>query len=345
MSQKFAIVTDGASPLKIFDGSTGAVIRSYTPPSQFTSGGGYSTRINISYDGNIVALQTFSGTKIWFLNIATGAQSQLEIGETPTTCGFDGNGRFYVELYKKYLRIDPPYSSFQSFSFAQPINIVPCQTAEKSVAIFFNAQGVRTVYRFDLSTGIIGSVFGSPSAYQVDNKGTHVFGLHSISNPPYGAKQWNYETGAAEGSAGPSSGNNQGRSRVIGFTGDGLKWAMKTGESSMGFGRLGDSLATIPMTSVLPLSGDNSSMIFEGLLDDTVALFSQADFSRNLLVAFDLVTGQIKWSNNNGDNHGDVSQPFDCATAGVQPIYVQGGVIPPDPPGFWKELILAYETP
>jgi hypothetical protein len=344
MSQRFAIVTsDTTDPLKLFDGATGDLINEYSPPSQLVSNSGFSCRVTMSYDGNIIALHsTFNYTKVWFLNLVTNAETTVELDDITTTVGFDADGSFYVGLTRKYLKIDPPYTQATTFFFADDIGIIPCQDSTKALAFVSDPNtGDGGLYQFNLKTGTLGADVAIPTAYQVDTQSQHVFG--SLTSIGYGVRQWNYATGANEAQVGPMRGAGEGASMVIGFTSDGLRYVMKTGPNTMGRGMLGAGPTIVPMDAVLPLSGDNSTMIFEGMLDDTTALLSQAAFPRTLLVGFDVVTGQVKWSNNDGNNQGDALSGVEAARAGVQPILGPRDT-PPENPLFWKENILSYEA-
>ena len=343
MSNRFAIVTaDTVAPLKIFDGATGEVIDEYSPPAQLVSNSGYNCRVKMSYDGNIVAIHsTLNYLKVWIVNLATGHESTVDLDSISLNIGFDGQGVLYVGLYDKYLKIAPPYASAETIFPGKAIEIVTCQKSQSSIASLRNTEtGEGGYYQYDLTTGEAGSETGIPNAYEIDTQSSVVFGL--LDGAGYGARQWDYSTGAALAQIGPTRGDGEGRSRVVGFTSDGLSYVMKTGPNTMGKGRVGQGTTIVPMDSVLPLSGDNSAMIFEGLLDDSTALLSQAAFPRTLLVAFNVVTGQVVWSNNNGNNQGD-SFSSECARAGVQLTLGPGGN-PPEPVGFWKDLLLAYQT-
>lgn len=344
MSQRFAIVTDDqTAPLKVFDGATGDLVEEYSPPAQLVANSGFNCRVKMSYDGNVVAIySTFNYTKVWFLNLVTNQQTTVELNDITTVAGFDGEGSFYVGLNQKYLKIDPPYSQAQTFFLDKAITIIPCQDATRSMAGLSDPNtGEGSVFQFDLTTAAVGADVGIPVAYQIDTQSRYVFG--SLPSAGYGARQWDYSTGQAKTQIGPSRGPGEGSSRVVGFTSNGNLYAMKIGPNAMGRGQLGSGPAIIPMDAVLPLSGDNSAMIFEGLLDDTTALLSHAASPRSLLVAFDLVSGQVKWSNNNGNNQADPTFGQESARAGVQPILGPSGP-PPQPAGFWKENVLSYET-
>jgi outer membrane protein assembly factor BamB len=297
----------------------------------------------MSYDGNVIAVHsTFNYTKVWFLNLVTNQATTVELNDISNTVGFDGDGSFYVGLAQKYLKIDPPYTSATTFFLDKTITIIPCQDGTNSVAELTDPNtGEGGLFQFNLKTAQVGADVGITTAYQIDTQSKHVFG--ALPSAGYGARQWNYATGGAETQIGPVRGAGEGSSKLVGFTSDGNLYAMKIGPNNMGRGQLGGGPATIPMDAILPLSGDNSTMIFEGLLDDTTALLSHAASPRSLLVAFDLTNGQVKWSNNNGNNQADPTFAQESARAGVQPILGPSGP-PPQPVGFWKENVLAYET-
>lgn len=341
MAKFFATLGSPGDIINVFDGATGALVGAKSIPNNVASGAYF----DMSFDGQIVAVTAYNQGYVWFWNQSTGQTSQVPAsGFVGAGHGFDGNGVFYLGGYQQYLKISPPYASAETISTAPlAVTIYPGQVPDQSIALQRDTgTGATTFVRFDLATGDAGTSIGNTGEQgPAIADTTSSFALTWMSNA-YGVRVWEYESGLPAGQSGPTSGAQAGDFRSgVGFTSDGQSFAIKTGDNTVGIGVMGaGSMRQVSLDPVLPFSADNAVVYLEGLLDDETALLSSGA-ARNMLLALNLTTGLIAWQNSNGYNQW---QGFgDARSCGVQPTLGPGGN-PPEPAGFWKELLLAYET-
>ena len=341
MAKFFASIGSPGNIINIFDGATGDLVSSKTLPNNVAG----SSYVDMSFDGHIVAVTANAQGYVWFWNQATGQTSQVSFsGSTGAGHGFDGNGVFYLGSYQQYFVFAPPYTSVVAVGTGSvSLTLYPGQIPEKSIALRrVSATGATSYVRMDLSSGLIGTQIGNVSEQGpalADTQGA--FALTWMDSN-YGVRFWDYETGVPSGQIGPVSGAQASSFRSgIGFTSDGVGFVIKTSDNTVGVGVIGTGLSRqVSLDPVLPYSADNAYAFVEGLLDDDVVLLSSAAANR-MLLALNLTTGQVVWQNTKG--YGQWQGFGDARSCGVQPTLGPGGN-PPAPTGFWKELLLAYET-
>ncbi|MFK3971117.1 hypothetical protein ACI2KS_10360 [Pseudomonas sp. NPDC087358] len=334
MSKFFVCPAASGTELNLFDGATGEIVSTKTMPFSASSG----ALFDMSYDGTIAAVTFYLQGYVWFWNQATGQTSQIQAGTyVGAGHGFDGEGTFYLGASEQYLKVVAPYTA-GSFVAAPGVGaIYPGQLPERALCL--SGGGLA---RMDLTTGAVGTVIGEGE--EIGPAVADTSGSYAISciDYRYGAKIRNYDTGVTVAQIGPTSGASAADIRGMPyFTSDGSGYVLKISEGALGLGLLGaTSVRPIPLDAVIDYAADLAYVYLEGLLDDNTVLLSSVAI-RNMLVAFDLTTQQIVWQNSNGRN---VSQSgSDAKGCGVQPTFGPGGN-PPEPAGFWKELLLAYEA-
>lgn len=338
MAKKFACLTPSGSEINVFDGATGNIVVSKTLPDTLTFG----YKINISYDGRYVAVLAGAKGYVWFWNLESGQTSRVSLSVIGSGQGFDGAGIYYVGGNLSYMKIAPPYGFAVGVSTAPySLTLYPSQIPEKSVALQrIPATGDTSYVRIDLSTGRIGAPIGNPGETgpaQANLDGTRVL---TWFNSDYGVRFWEYDTGNPLSRTGPTSGAQARDFRGgFGFTSDSQQYVIKTSDNTVGIGSFGSAPRQVSLNPVTEYSADNAYVYVEGLLDDDTVLLSSAAI-RNMLVAFSLVSGQVVWQNSLGSNFWLGSG--DAKATGVQPMLGQVG--PPVETGFWKDLLLSYET-
>lgn len=341
MAKRFASLGNPGDVINVFDGATGALLYSKSLPST-VSGSAY---FDMSYDGMVVAVTAYGQGYVWFWDLQTGLTTQISAsGFSAAGHGFDGNGTFYLGGYQQYLKIAAPYTSAVTISTAPAaLTIYPGQLPEKAIALQrMPDTGATSYVRINLGTGQIGAAIGNTGEQGPAMADTQsAYALTWLSSA-YGVRQWNYASGESIGQIGPVSGAAAGDFRSgIGFTSDGQGFVIKTSDNTVGVATLGIASARqVSLDPVATYSADNAYVYFEGLLTDEIALLSSGA-ARGMLLALNLTTGQVVWQNSNGYNQwlgfGDGK------ACGVQPTLGPGGT-PPVTTGFWKDIVLAYET-
>jgi hypothetical protein len=340
MAKKFACLSPSGDEINVFNGATGEIVVSKSLPDNVAA----SYFIDISYDGAYVAVTAPLKDYVWFLATESGNTSRVSTsGLSSGGRGFDGNGTFYVGGSLAYLKIAPPYG------FAVPVNtspvsltLFPSQIPEQSVAVQrIPSTGATSYVRLDLTTGRIGAPIAYPNEtgpIRVNSDSTNAMTWFSGN---YGVRFWDYSTGNPLSQTGPTAGAQANEFRSgFGLTSDGQKYVIKTSDNTIGIGDFGSAPRQVSLDAVTEYSADNAYTFLEGMLDDNTVLLSSATI-RNMLVAFSLVSAQVVWQNSSGYNAW--SGAGDAKSLGVQPT--AGPVDPPASTGFWKDLLLAYETP
>jgi len=347
MAKKFALVGGTADVLNVFDGDTGTQLSSNPLPEYL--GSDYS--VDMSYDGNIVAVTAWVKNYVWFKNLSTGAETQVScVGFVNAGRGFDGAGAFYVGGNGQYLRILAPYGASTTVATSAPVTVFPNQVPELSACRVRNPDtGEQSLYTFNLVTGVIGDTFGfdvdGSVLASVDTTCTHI--LTSMPTG-YGIRIWDYATLEFNDYVGPASGAGTTQTRRgVAFTSDGAEFVIKTRDNYLGIGTFGGlGIRSMVLDAVLDYSADNAYTVVEGMLDDTHVLLSSLAI-QNMLVSFNLITGAVDWENSNGHSLGSSTQ--DGRYVGVQPT-TGPGATPPDPPTppaegvFWTGMVQCIEV-
>jgi hypothetical protein len=341
MAKRFASLANPGDVINVFDGATGALLYSKSLPST-VSGSAY---FDMSFDGLVVAVTAYGQGYVWFWDLQTGAATQIAAsGFSAAGHGFDGNGTFYLGGYQQYLKIAAPYTSAITINTAPAaLSIYPGQVPEKAIALQrIPDTGATSYVRINLGTGQIGASIGNTAEQGPAIADTQSAYALTWLNSAYGVRQWNYATGDLIGQIGPTSGAVAGDFRSgIGFTSDGQGFVIKTSDTAIGVATLGIASARqVSLDPVADYAADTSYVYVEGLLTDEIALLTSGA-ARGMLLALNLTTGQVVWQNSNGYNQwlgfGD------ARACGVQPTLGPGGT-PPVTTGFWKDIVMAYET-
>lgn len=339
MARIFACVSQNGLRLNIFDGATGEVISDHALPDNLLG----QAQVDVSFDGRYIAVLAGNKDYVWFHDRQAGTSGTVTLsGTIGGGRGFDGENNYYVGGYQQYRKISPPFTASTLINTpGVAYTLYPAPVAEKAIVLERNPNTGETRFiRFDLSTGNPGEQIGNPGEQgpaATDADAANAF--TGVST--YGVTQWDYDSGSYVQTIGPASGAVATSFRFgLGFTDDGSKFVLKANDNALGVGSIGGGgITQVSLDPVLQYSADNAYTVMEGMVSNEIAVLSSAS-QRQMLVGFNVVTGQVVWHNTLGSNTWNTAG--DPRSLGVQGV--AAGYVPPEPAGFWKDLLLAYET-
>lgn len=343
MADRFVAIDRSDDAFNIFNCLTGELEDTMSLPART----GYSI-LDMSYDGQWVAVLALSLGKLWFVNIAgAGGTHTFDIEDTvPNGHGFDALGNYYLGRPASggsYFKFPAPYVSAELVTASEPISFVPSPTPERAMALHATSSGVASYARFNLTSGALGGDFGPvPVDYAI---GKAIISPGSdrafvIYPDQYGVRAYNYDTGAPTGGTTPISGEggSQGWNNGFGFSPDGAYFVVKLTDNSLGYGAVSGGVPTsISLDPVFQYTGNNAFIYVEGMLTSELALLTYGIF----MIAFNVLDGSVAWVTPYG---ADRRNPENKSSACLQPVGSGDTPEPPDPTGFWKDIVLAYES-